>query len=363
MAVSKRLRYEILARDNHTCRYCGATAPDVKLVIDHVTPTALGGRDEPSNLVTACEPCNSGKTSTVPGAATVEDIAEDALRWAAAIKQAAAELEAQDEPKRQYQAAFKKAWDEWTWEYKGKRQTFDLDPEWRSSLERFRQASLPVTVWPDIVEKAMTHKTVRSENIFRYCCGIAWRMVTELQDAAKRIVAEADRAPEPAPQASPTPDQRQMVPVFLGLLWNWAWDRAGHDPVTEEQKSAVFNQCWDWAHDGTSGRYDLFDVVFDAGTDGSTDLADYLPDADDKPAPLTDEDYERGYGVIVVWEDKWQSMSEDGSRPSHEQAATFAGHLVDAIRAGHERDWLLNAADLAGGFQDTNLPRYLPRLP
>ena len=28
MAVSKRLRYEILRRDNHTCRYCGASAPD-----------------------------------------------------------------------------------------------------------------------------------------------------------------------------------------------------------------------------------------------------------------------------------------------------------------------------------------------
>jgi 5-methylcytosine-specific restriction endonuclease McrA len=24
MAVSKRLRYEIMLRDNHTCRYCGA---------------------------------------------------------------------------------------------------------------------------------------------------------------------------------------------------------------------------------------------------------------------------------------------------------------------------------------------------
>ncbi|MEU5976310.1 hypothetical protein [Streptomyces sp. NPDC047315] len=24
MAVSKRLRYEILRRDNHACRYCGA---------------------------------------------------------------------------------------------------------------------------------------------------------------------------------------------------------------------------------------------------------------------------------------------------------------------------------------------------
>ncbi len=67
MAVSKRLRYEILRRDNHTCRYCGAAAPDVPLRVDHVTPVALGGSDKPENLVTSCEPCNSGKSSTIPG--------------------------------------------------------------------------------------------------------------------------------------------------------------------------------------------------------------------------------------------------------------------------------------------------------
>jgi len=31
MAVSKRLRFEILRRDDHACRYCGATAPEAKL--------------------------------------------------------------------------------------------------------------------------------------------------------------------------------------------------------------------------------------------------------------------------------------------------------------------------------------------
>ncbi|MFF0055622.1 HNH endonuclease [Streptomyces microflavus] len=67
MAVSKRLRYEILRRDRFTCRYCGASAPDAPMRVDHVTPVALGGTDHPSNLVAACEPCNSGKTSTIEG--------------------------------------------------------------------------------------------------------------------------------------------------------------------------------------------------------------------------------------------------------------------------------------------------------
>lgn len=66
MAVSKRLRFEILRRDGHRCRYCGAGALAAPLTVDHVTPLALGGTDDPSNLATACEPCNSGKTSTLP---------------------------------------------------------------------------------------------------------------------------------------------------------------------------------------------------------------------------------------------------------------------------------------------------------
>lgn len=57
MAVSKRTRFEVLRRDNHTCRYCGQAAPDVKLTVDHVTPVALGGTDDPANLVTACAEC------------------------------------------------------------------------------------------------------------------------------------------------------------------------------------------------------------------------------------------------------------------------------------------------------------------
>ena len=67
MAISRRLRYEVLRRDSYTCRYCGAKAPDVKLNVDAVVPEALGGsHKDPSNLTTACEACNSGKTSSKP---------------------------------------------------------------------------------------------------------------------------------------------------------------------------------------------------------------------------------------------------------------------------------------------------------
>lgn len=89
MAVSQRLRYEILRRDNHACRYCGATAPGVKLNVDHVIPTSLGGSDKPDNLVSACAECNGGKTSSMPNAMTVQDVSQDAFRQAAELKPAA----------------------------------------------------------------------------------------------------------------------------------------------------------------------------------------------------------------------------------------------------------------------------------
>lgn len=89
MAVSKRLRYEVLRRDNHTCRYCGAAAPDVKLTVDHIVPETLGGTDEASNLVAACQDCNAGKSSSTADAALVEDVDQDAMRWSNAMKRAA----------------------------------------------------------------------------------------------------------------------------------------------------------------------------------------------------------------------------------------------------------------------------------
>jgi 5-methylcytosine-specific restriction endonuclease McrA len=109
MPVTKRTRYEVLRRDNHTCRYCGGAAPDTTLTVDHVTPVALGGTDDPANLVAACRDCNAGKASTSPDAALVEDVAQDAVRWAAAIKLAAQNAERREAENARYVAAF---WDE-----------------------------------------------------------------------------------------------------------------------------------------------------------------------------------------------------------------------------------------------------------
>lgn len=53
------VRHAILARDGERCRYCGTF--DGPFQIDHVWPIALGGGDEPENLVVACRTCNASK--------------------------------------------------------------------------------------------------------------------------------------------------------------------------------------------------------------------------------------------------------------------------------------------------------------
>ena len=57
----KKLRFEILKRDNFTCQYCGRKSPDVILQIDHIIPKSKNGKDNKDNLITACFDCNSGK--------------------------------------------------------------------------------------------------------------------------------------------------------------------------------------------------------------------------------------------------------------------------------------------------------------
>lgn len=59
--ISKKTRFEVFKRDNFTCQYCGAKAPEVVLHCDHINPVAEGGGSEIMNLVTACAACNGGK--------------------------------------------------------------------------------------------------------------------------------------------------------------------------------------------------------------------------------------------------------------------------------------------------------------
>lgn len=69
-------RLKIYLRDRYTCQYCSARVGkkisggkklEVKdLTLDHIIPKSREGSNHPSNLVTACKPCNQRKGDRTP---------------------------------------------------------------------------------------------------------------------------------------------------------------------------------------------------------------------------------------------------------------------------------------------------------
>lgn len=212
MSVSKRLRFEVLRRDGHRCRYCGRGADEVKLTIDHVIPEALGGQDVAENLVTACEDCNNGKTSIAPDSPLVEDVKQEALRWSTALREAARIRRADRERLRGVGDYFLA--EIWHRYYFGASEEAGehapLPADWRESVERFWSAELP---WEDIesaVRLAMGNTSVLIEDKFRYFCGVCWRMVGELQETALQIVDTIDLEPPAPPKPKDPPLPREV---------------------------------------------------------------------------------------------------------------------------------------------------------
>lgn len=189
MAVSKRLRYEILRRDNHACRYCGASAPDATLEVDHVVPVALGGTDDPSNLVTSCADCNSGKATSAATERVVQDVDQDTLRWADALRRAADLEQAATAERADLFAEFYEHWtsmnNRWAWPPAG----------WEETLTKFLAAGLSLADLKDATDRAASSYGVTQRNRWRYFCGICWRRIEERQEAARAILAAEDEEP------------------------------------------------------------------------------------------------------------------------------------------------------------------------
>ena len=60
--ISPSRRMAVFERDNFKCQYCGRSAPEVALEIDHILPVSENGKNDLSNLLTICTECNLGKS-------------------------------------------------------------------------------------------------------------------------------------------------------------------------------------------------------------------------------------------------------------------------------------------------------------
>lgn len=184
MAVSKRLRFEILRRDGFRCRYCGLTAASAELRVDHVIPEALGGTDDPSNLVTACEPCNTGKSSIAPDSPIVADVQQDALRWARALKLLAEDRAEQCIWRVNCERAFSDEWENWTDRHGNE---IPLPADWRHSFARFLAAGLELDDLIELIDVAMSS---RAKDTWTYFCGCAWQRVREAHEVARLLLED-----------------------------------------------------------------------------------------------------------------------------------------------------------------------------
>lgn len=205
MAISKRVRFEVLRRDGHTCRYCGAGAPDVTLVVDHVVPVALGGSDDPSNLRAACKDCNSGKTSIAPDSAIVADVRDDALRWAEAMRQAAAESLGRDAENQAACDAVARAWTAYR----------AMPSGWEDSIAQFMAAGLPVSVIVQMVGVANNARRVSDR--WSYFCGCCWKRIQQLQERAGEIVGSETAV------TSPTVSEFATTYLNSEVEETWRW--------------------------------------------------------------------------------------------------------------------------------------------
>ena len=195
MAVSKTLRYQILRRDNNTCRTCGRSAPEVKLHVDHVIPEALGGRTDAGNLQTLCADCNSGKSATPADAAQVAQVSADALRWAQAQQVVVAKMLDEVKGRTRIYNKVDRMWKEWGDVYR--------PADWRRSIDQFLDAGLPPELIFQAAETALGKQRIRAGDCFKYMCGIAWSRISEIRDATSAVLT-------PLPPASTPLDLRSV---------------------------------------------------------------------------------------------------------------------------------------------------------
>jgi len=82
-------RFNIYARDENTCQYCGVRLPRADLNLDHVVPRSQGGATSWDNVVCSCVPCNLRKGGRTPDEAGMRLLRPPARpRWTPTFRSA-----------------------------------------------------------------------------------------------------------------------------------------------------------------------------------------------------------------------------------------------------------------------------------
>ena len=63
--ISDAIKFRVLRKHNFRCSYCGISASEAKLEIDHIISLATNGKNVESNYTTACRPCNQSKGTQI----------------------------------------------------------------------------------------------------------------------------------------------------------------------------------------------------------------------------------------------------------------------------------------------------------
>ena len=174
-AIPKGVRFDVFKRDRFTCVYCGATPPNVLLHVDHVIAVANGGSNSIDNLVTACQPCNLGKSDK-----PLEIVPKS-------VKEKAAEAEEREAQAIGYQkvlASIRCRIEDEAWEVADLFLAhFDGDgfpKDWFLSVKRFiERQGLDETL--KSMEIAIVKKPYSRNTCFTYFCGVCWSKIKQAE--------------------------------------------------------------------------------------------------------------------------------------------------------------------------------------
>ena len=64
--VPRLTNRRLFQRDGYICMYCGDYLYDCERTRDHIVPASTGGKDEWTNVVTACRECHHKKAGLTP---------------------------------------------------------------------------------------------------------------------------------------------------------------------------------------------------------------------------------------------------------------------------------------------------------